>query len=125
MCGADDDHSRISSRVLAAADLIARIDKHMIAFGEVECSCNRTTSASPTSTLCMGHPPLEITCCTPAFLRDNDDARDGVCMYVGQSQEVIFDGWNSRGVLIESRFVFDACFTRIAKTGPKNTALTA
>ena len=69
--------------------------------------------------------PAEITCCTPAFLRDNDDARDGVCMYVGQSQEVIFDGWNSRGVLIESRFVFDACFTRIAKTGPKNTALTA
>ena len=68
--------------------------------------------------------PAEITCCTPANLRENDDARDGVCMYVGQSQEVIFDGWSSRGVLIESRFVFDACFTRIAKTGP-NIALTA
>ena len=44
--GDDDDHSRLSSRVLAAADLIARIDKHMIAFGEVECSCNRTASAT-------------------------------------------------------------------------------
>ena len=67
----------------------------------------------------------EITCCTPAFLRDHDEARDGVSMYLGQSQQIIVDGSNSRGVLIESRFVFDACFTRTLKTGPKNTALTA
>ena len=77
----------------------------MIAFRELECSRTRTTSANPS----VAPPSSEITCCTPAFLRDNDDARDGVCMYVGQSQEVIVDGWNSRGVLIESRFGVNAC----------------
>ena len=40
-------HSRLSSRVLAAADLIARIQKAMIAFGELEWSRLRTDVGQP------------------------------------------------------------------------------
>ena len=91
--------------------------------------CTPIDALSGTGTMDLGHrhcPDVHcLMCCTPAFLRDHDEARDGVSMYLGQSQQVIVDGCNSRGVLIESRFVFDACFTRTVKTGPKNTALTA
>ena len=55
--GDDEDHSRLSSRVLAAAALIARIDKPMLAFGEVECSRTGTRLARQLSTSCPTFQP--------------------------------------------------------------------